>query len=131
MTKSFSAADFHAAAAERTEDQPDDAREFRRLAVVELEAGAEDARQVADVLGDEEIALHQPLDAEHTGAIGKAEARGELGLHVKSQLLVGAAGEEVEVAADGPEKILGPLELAIFVGREHALADQFLAGLTR
>ncbi len=53
----------------------------------------------------------------------------EIGLHIEGQLLVGPAGEEMEVAANGPEEILGAREQPIFLGAEHALADELGAGL--
>ena len=98
-----------------------------RLGVVDLERGAEDAGQVADVLGDEEVALHEALDAEHAGCVGVAEARGQLGLEVEGQPLLGAAGEEVQVAAHGPEEILGALEAPELGAREDACLDQLVA----
>ena len=45
-----------------------------RLAVVLLERGAEDAGEVADLLGDEEVVLHEALDVAQAGMRGVAEA---------------------------------------------------------
>ena len=125
MTKSRSPLIARAALAERRQHPAD---HVERFAGAHFERGAEDARQVADVLGDEEIALHQPLDAEHAGAIEEAEALRELRLQIEGQLVVGAAGEEVQRAADRPEEILGALEQAILIGRQHALVDELGAG---
>ena len=82
----------------------------RRLAVMLLERGAEDARQVADVLGDQEIVLHEALDVLQPGMGGVAEAAGHLALDVEGQALLLAAGEEMQVAAHRPEEILGLAE---------------------
>ena len=96
------------------------------LAWLNSSAGAEDAGQVAHILGDEEIALHEALDAQHADALGIAHALGQFGLHVEGQLFLGAAGDEMQVAAHRPEEILGALEQPVFRGGQHALADQFV-----
>ncbi len=91
--------------------QAEKAIEHRRgLAVVLLQRGAEDARQVADILGDEEIVLHEALDVAQAGMGGVAEAAGHLALDVEGQALLGAAGEEMQVTAHRPEEILGLAE---------------------
>ena len=82
----------------------------RRLAVMLLERGAEDAGQVADVLGDQEVVLHEALDVLEAGMGGVAEAAGHLALEVEGQPLLLAAGEEMQVAAHRPEEILGLAE---------------------
>ena len=38
--------------------------------MLDLKRGAENAGQVADVLGDQEVVLHQPLDVEQPGPVG-------------------------------------------------------------
>ena len=75
----------------RAEGRQHAADQVHVLGVVEFEAGAEDAGQVADILGDEEIALHEALDAQHADALGITHALGQFGLHVEGQLLFGAA----------------------------------------
>ena len=119
------ALDRHLAAFERRQHPPD---HVERLGVVEFQRRAEDAGQVAHILGHEEVALHEALDPQHAGAVIIAEPRGEVGLYVEGQLLVGPPGEEVEVAADRPEEILGALEQPVFLGAQYALAHQFGAG---
>ena len=84
----------------------------RRLAVVLLERGAEDAGQVADVLGDQEVVLHEALDVLQAGMRRVAEPLGHLALDVEGQPLLGAAGHEVQMAAHRPEEILGLAEEA-------------------
>ena len=46
----------------------------RLLGLLVLEAGAEDPGQVADILGDKEIVLHEALDRGETGVILVAQA---------------------------------------------------------
>src|SRR6185503_6768648 len=58
----------------------DPSQHIERLGMVEFEAGAEDAAQIAYVLGDKEVAFHQAFDAEHAGTIGVAQASGKFGL---------------------------------------------------
>src|SRR5262249_21519153 len=55
------------------------------LALRRLERGAEDARQVADALGDQEVVLHQPFDALAAGVVGIAEAARQLRLQVERE----------------------------------------------
>ena len=98
------------------------------LGLLFLERGTEDARQVADILGDEEVVLHEALDARQAGMAGVAEPLGDLALDVEMQPFLGLAGEEVHVAAHRPEEVLGLAEAVVFGAREDALGDEFLAG---
>jgi hypothetical protein len=54
-----------------------------------LQRGAEDAGEVADVLGDQEVVLHEALDVRQPGMLGVAEPLGDLALHVEGQPLLG------------------------------------------
>src|SRR6185437_11059517 len=89
-----------------------------------LEERAEDARQVADILGDEEVVLHEALDAARPGMVGIAHAAADLALDVEGEALLGAAREVVEVAAHGPQEVLRPREARRLVGREDAELDE-------
>ena len=115
-----------ALAAREAEEQAVEARHL--LGLLLLERRAEDAGQVADILGDQEIVLHEALDRRQAGMAGVAEPFGDLALDVEMQPLLGLAGEEMHVAAHRPEEILGLQELVVFAAREDALLDQFLAG---
>ena len=53
--------------------------------------GAEDAGQIADFLGDEEVVLHEALDMAQAAMRLVAEAFGELGLAVEAQAVLAAA----------------------------------------
>ena len=78
--------------------------------LVGFEDRAEDPGQVADILGDEEIILHEPLDAAIPCMVGIAHPAGDLGLQVKGQPLFGAAGQKVQMAADRPQEALRVVE---------------------
>src|SRR3546814_1831595 len=73
---------------------------------------AEDACEIADFLGNQEVALHEALDVQQAGVRVEAHARRDLLLHVEGEALVGPAGEIVHVAAKGPQEILRLLEAA-------------------
>src|SRR6185437_11638614 len=72
--------------------------EARPPLLLRLELGAEDARQIADILGDEEIMLHEALDATRPGMVGVAHAAPDFALPVEGEAVLGALGEEVQVA---------------------------------
>ena len=99
--------------------QPED-----RLAVLRLEGGAEDAGEVTDVLGGQEVVLHQPLDAAGAGVIGVAQALRQLGLEIEAQALLRPAREIVEADAHRPQEGLGLVEGGGLGGGEHAALDQ-------
>ena len=78
------------------------------------------------MLGGEEVMLHEAFDIAQAGMRGIAEPHGDIALDVERQALLGAAGEEVHVAADRPEKILTAPKHVVFVAVEHAALDQLL-----
>ena len=94
------------------------------LGLLVFEGGAEDAGEVADVLGHQEIVLHEALDGGQAGVIVIAEGFGDFALDVEGQALFGLAGQEMHVAAHRPEEIVGLLEELVFLAREHAELDQ-------
>ena len=69
-------------------DEPVEHR--RRLGLPLLERGADDRGQIADVLGDQEIVLHEALDVGLPGARRIAELAGDRPLQVEAQTLLGA-----------------------------------------
>ena len=77
-----------------------------RLGVTLLERGADDRGEIADVLGDEEIVLHEAFDVGLAGARGVAEPFGDRALQIEAQALLGAPGEEMQVAAHRPQELL-------------------------
>ena len=78
------------------------------------------------MFGDQEVMLHEALDIAQAGPRGVAEPHRDIALDVERQPFLGAAGDEMHVAADRPEKVLAAAEHAVFVAVEHAALDQFL-----
>ena len=102
------------------------------LACALLERGAEDRGEVADVLGDQEVVLHEALDVLQARMLGVAEPHRDLALDVERQPLLGAAGDEVHVAAHRPEEILAAAEqLDIRRGRTRRRSISSSASRTR
>ena len=95
-----------------------------RLGVPLLQRRADDRGQVADVLGDQKVVLHEAFDVCLAGARRVAEALGDRPLQVEAQALLGAAGEEVQVAAHRPEEFLAAREQREFSRREQAGGDE-------
>ena len=99
----------------------------QRLALLlRFQQGAEDAGEVADILGHQEIVLHEALDAARAGMVGVAHAAPDLALQIEGQAVLGAAGEEMEVAAHRPQEILRPGEALRLLGVEHVALDQLV-----
>ena len=99
-------------------------RRRHRLAL--LEAGAQDGGEIADILGGQEVVLHEALDVAQAGMLGVAEPHRDIALDVERQPLLGAAGEEMHVAADRPQEVFAAAEQRVFVAVEHAALDQLL-----
>ncbi|KTT54425.1 hypothetical protein SB7C_12340, partial [Staphylococcus epidermidis] len=72
--------------------------------------------------------FHEALDILHAGMRGVAEPDRDLALHVERQPLLGAPGEEVQVAAHRPQEVGAAAEGAVLLRVEHA-AFQELVGL--
>ena len=89
-----------------------------------VEMGEEHPGQVADRLRVQEIVAHEALDRRFAGPVGVAHPGRDLALIVEGQALLGAAGDEVEVAAHRPQEALGALELAQLGRGEQADLDQ-------
>ena len=89
-----------------------------------VEMGEEDAGQVADRFRVQEIVAHEALDRALSRPVGIMHPRRDLALIVEGQPLLGAAGDQVEMAAHRPEEALGALELAQLGRREQADVDQ-------
>src|SRR3546814_18804285 len=101
----FQAEAFHLAAAPQGRQA-----EARAPVVLRLDDGAEDAREVADFLGDEEVALHEALDVHEAAVRREAHARRDLLLRVAGETFVGTAREIMNVAAQGPQAVPRLLE---------------------
>ena len=94
------------------------------LAQLLVELGEEQAGEVADRLGVDEVELHEALDRGFPGAVGVVHDLGDARLIFETQPLLGAAGEQVQVAAHRPEEALGAVEPAEFRGAEQPRPDQ-------
>ena len=81
------------------------AQRRHRLGLAVLELGAQDGGQVADILGDQEVMLHEPLDVALARMLRIAEPHRDLALDVERQPLLGPPGDEVHVTAHRPEEI--------------------------
>ena len=97
-----------------------------RLGFAILQPGAQDRGEIAHVFGDQEVVLHEALDVLLPGMLGVAEPQRDLALQVEGDPLLGAAGDEVQVAAHRPEEILAAAEQPVFPLIEHAALDQLV-----
>ena len=68
--------------------------------------------------------MHEALDRGFPGPVGVVHDLGDLALIVEGQPLLGAAGEQVQVAAHRPEEVLGAVELAELGGGQQAGLDE-------
>ncbi len=107
-----------------TKSRDDAAQNRRRHRLALLEAGAQDGGEIADMLGGEEVVLHEALDVAQARMLGVAEPHRDIALDVERQPLLGAAGEEMHVAAHRPQEVLATAEQRVFVAVEHAALDQ-------
>ena len=93
-------------------------RPGRGLDLLDLQRRAQDGGEVADVLGDQEVVLHEALDRAQAAALDVAQPLGHRLLHVEGQPLLGAARQEMQVAAHGPQEVLAAAEGGVLVRRE-------------
>src|SRR5579862_8971237 len=73
-----------------------------RLGVLLFERGAENARDVANVLGDEKIGAHEVLDGVAHRFAREAHPARHLRLYIEGKALFGAAGKTMEAATHVP-----------------------------
>ena len=103
-----------------TEASDEAAERRRRLGLPLLERRAHDRGQIADILGDEEIVLHEPLDVDQPRAGRIAQLPGDRPLNVEAQPLLRPAGEKVEPAAHAPEEFLASAKQRELARREQS-----------
>src|SRR5690554_335685 len=94
------------------------------LSLLLFQHRAEDAGEVAYILGDEEVMLHEALNGFQAAMALITKALCHFGLNVEADALFRAAREEVQLAAHRPEKILRLAEGLIFLAREDAHLHQ-------
>jgi hypothetical protein len=111
----------------RSEPRHHPAQHRHRLGLAVLELGADNCGEVADVLGDQKVVLHEPLDVAQAGMLGVAEPHRALALYVEGEPFLRASGEEVHVAAHRPEEVAATAEPAVFARVVDAELDQLLA----
>ena len=99
-------------------EQLGDAR--RGLDLLDLQRRAQDGGEVADILGDEEVVLHEALDGAQAAALHIAQPLGHRRLHVEGQPLLGPPRQEMQVAADGPQEVHAAAEGGVFLRGENA-----------
>ena len=97
-------------------------RHILRLPV--FQCGADDARQIADILRHEKIVLHETLDGGKAGARLIIQGISNLTLDVEGKALFRLAGDEMHLATHSPEKIIGLFEQPEFRPRQDAELDQ-------
>ena len=98
-------------------------RQARRgLDLLDLERRAQDGGEVADLLGHQEVVLHEALDGAQPAALDVAEAFGHGGLDVEGQPLLGPPAQEMQMAANGPEEVLASAEGVALLRREDRRA---------
>ena len=78
---------------------------------------AQNPGQVAHILGDQIIMLHEALDPAHPRPVGIAHQPADFGLDVEGQTILGPAGDIVQVAAHRPQEVLGLGEPPVFSRR--------------
>ena len=104
---------------------PEKAVEHRgRLGLALLQRRADDGGQIAHVLGDEKVMLHEAFDAREAAAVVIAEPRRQHRLNVEGEPLLGAAGREMQMTAHPPQKFLAALEQAELRRGEQPRRDQ-------
>ena len=89
------------------------------LELLYFERRAQHGGEIAYVLGDQEVVLHEALDRNQAGARARiAQPFGEHRLHVERQPLLGPAGDEVQMAAHRPEEFLAAAKRGALGGSE-------------
>jgi hypothetical protein len=86
------------------------------LELPQFEARNHNAGQVAHVLGDQEVVLHEPLDAQKPEPVMIAQEACHLGLQIEGEALLRLARQEMEIAADRPEEGFAAVEDRRLVG---------------
>ena len=91
--------------------------------VFRLQRGAENSRQITDLLGDQIIVFHEPFDAARASPVPVTQQPRYLGLQVESQAILAAPCEKMQLAADIPKKPLGPVKTVRFFFCQHPPVD--------
>ena len=119
----------HDTARPRLEPRHQPVEHRRGLCLALLQCGREDRGEIADILGDQEVMLHEALDVAHAGMRGVVKPHRDLALDVEREPLLGAPHDEMHVAAHRPEEILGVAEHLVFRLIEDAALDQLFGAV--
>ena len=68
--------------------------------------------------------FHEALDAAQPGAVGVAHAPADFALDIVGEAVLRPSRQVVQVAAHGPQEVLGLDEAPRVVRGQHALGDQ-------
>jgi hypothetical protein len=108
----------------------DHARQARRLlGLLFFQSRTKDTRQVADILGDEEIVLHEAFDRRQARMVVIVERLRDIALDVEGKAVFRLSGDEVHVASNRPEEVLRLLKQLVLLSRQDPELDQFLGRL--
>ena len=99
-------------------------REARPAAMLGLQRRTENAREIADLLGDQIIVLHETLDRRGACAAPVSQHFADPLLHVEGQTFLAAPGEIVQMAADRQQEVVGPVEPRRLGLAEYAVLNQ-------
>ncbi len=94
------------------------------LLVLLFQRGAEDAGEIADILGHQKVGAHELLDRLARVVAEKTEALRQIRLHIEAQPFLGAADGVMQMAAHIPEEGFGLLERLVFVMGEDVVLDE-------
>ncbi len=96
-----------------------------RFDVYRLQFGQEDAREIANRGGMAEIFLHEMFNSATPGRINISHALGHFDLQIKRQLVIGALGQQMQLAPRRPKEVMCLGKGVIFVLGKHAQPYQF------
>ena len=89
-----------------------------------FQQGAKNPGQVTDILGDQEVMLHEAFDLVEAGVILIPELFRQRQLHVKGHPFLRPSIQQVQMLAYRPQKIFRPPERSKFLAGKNFLEDQ-------
>ena len=97
------------------------------LGLIVLELGTENGGEIADVLGDQEVVLHESLDVPQARMLGVAEPHRDLALDVEGEPLLGPSREKMHMTAHRPQEIAATTKPAVLARIIDAVGNELLA----
>ena len=98
--------------------------EARAPAMLDFERGAEDAREVADLLHGQVVMLHEAFHAARAGVVLVAQQPAHLGLAVEGEAVVAAPRHVVKPAAHRGQEPLRLVEAGGLARAQHPVLDK-------